>query len=179
MKAFSRLIIGIFLLAALMAAVAFALPQQVAVARSTVINAPEGDIFPFLNNPRNFNKWSPWAAKDPNTKYEFSGPEAGIGAKMSWKSDSPDVGQGSQEIIEIEPNASVKIALDFGEMGPATASYVLRPSGAGTEVQWHFETDMGNNPLMRWMGLMLDRWVGKDYEAGLKRLKTLVESGAS
>lgn len=179
MKAIKRLVLGILLLAALLVAVSFALPQQVAVARSTVINAPEGDIFPFLNSPRNFNKWSPWAARDPNTEYEFFGPEAGVGAGMKWKSENPDVGQGTQKIIESEPNASVKLTLDFGEMGNAEATYVLRPSGAGTEVQWGFETDVGNNPMMRWMGLMFDRWVGKDYETGLAKLKSMVEAGNS
>lgn len=176
MQAIMRLFLGIVLLLGLLVAVAFALPQHVAVARTVVINAPEADIFPYLNNPRKFNEWSPWAARDPSTRYEFSGPEAGVGARMSWESDHPQVGKGAQEIVESRDNELVEIALDFGEMGPATASYALTPSGAGTQVKWAFETDMGNNPLMRWMGLMFERWVGQDYENGLERLRKLVEA---
>jgi hypothetical protein len=34
---------------------------------------------------------------------------------------------------------------------------------------------MGNNPVGRWMGLTLDRFVGADYERGLERLRERVE----
>ena len=36
----------------------------------------------------------------------------------------------------------------------------------------------GNNPMMRWMGLMFDKWVGADYETGLASLKELAEKEA-
>jgi hypothetical protein len=31
------------------------------------------------------------------------------------------------------------------------------------------------NPMARWMGLMFDRWIGADYEAGLAKLKQVAE----
>jgi hypothetical protein len=34
---------------------------------------------------------------------------------------------------------------------------------------------MGNNPIGRWMGLMLDGLVGADYERGLEQLRQTVE----
>eukprot|EP01023_Acetabularia_acetabulum_P038207 TRINITY_DN36513_c1_g1_i1.p2 TRINITY_DN36513_c1_g1~~TRINITY_DN36513_c1_g1_i1.p2 ORF type:complete len:157 (-),score=35.49 TRINITY_DN36513_c1_g1_i1:16-486(-) len=34
---------------------------------------------------------------------------------------------------------------------------------------------MGSGPMGRWMGLMMDRWVGADYEQGLQNLKAVVE----
>lgn len=171
-----RLVVGLALLAVLLVSVAYALPRHVTVARSEVVNAPEGDVFPYVNNLRRFNEWSPWAARDPDAVYRFSGPEAGEGARMQWSSDHPDVGSGSQEIIESRRPRYVRVSLDFGDMGKANASYDLEPSGAGTRVVWIFETDVGNNPLKRWMGLMFDRWIGGDYETGLARLKELVEA---
>ena len=171
-----RLVVGVLLLGLLLAGVAFALPQQITVARSTTINAPEPDVFKYVNSFKRFNEWSPWAARDPETKYVFSGTEQGEGARMEWSSTNPDVGEGSQEIIESRTNSYVEVALDFGQMGKAVASYQLLPSGAGTRVVWAFNTDVGNNPLQRWMGLMFDRWIGKDYEEGLERLKQVVEN---
>jgi hypothetical protein len=35
---------------------------------------------------------------------------------------------------------------------------------------------MGMNPVGRYMGLMMDRWVGGDYERGLLQLKAQVEA---
>ncbi len=94
---------------------------------------------------------------------------------MVWTSDEPKVGSGSQEIVESVPDALVVTALDFGDMGTADARFVLEPTAAGTRLTWGFVTDTGYNPVMRWMGLKLDDWVGADYEAGLARLKALAE----
>ena len=171
-----RLLLGISLLVMLLVVVAFSLPQQITVARSMVINAPEADVFAYLNNYRRFNEWSPWAARDPEAKYVFSGPEEGKGARMEWSSDNPEVGSGAQEIVESQPGALVRVSLDFGDMGKGGATFQLEPSGAGTRVIWAFNTDVGNNPMRRWMGLMFDRWIGADYEEGLERLKKVVEA---
>ncbi len=179
MSVVRRLVVGLLLLVAMLVAVAFFLPREISIARSITINAPETDIFPHLNSPKKFNVWSPWAARDPKTRYTFSGPTEGKGAKMAWQSDHPEVGSGSQQIVESESMKRVKVLLDFGDMGAATADYVLEPSGAGTKITWGFGTDVGNNPLKRWMGLMFGRWIGQDYETGLKRLKSLVESGSA
>ena len=175
MRPLVRLALGIVLLAVLLVGVAFALPQEITVARSKVINAPESDVFPYVNSPKRFNEWSPWAARDPDMKYTFSGPAEGRGAKMEWNSEEFETG--SQEIVESQPNTFVKVNLDFGDMGNAVASYQLRPDGAGTRVVWIFETNTGNNPIRRWMGLMFDRWIGSDYEMGLEKLKQVVEAG--
>ena len=176
MHPMTRLFLGVALLVLLLAAVAFALPQHITVARSSVINAPESDVFPYVNSLRRFNQWSPWAARDPNTKYVFSGPDEGKGAHMVWHSDNPDIGSGVQEIVESQPNTLVRVRLEFGAMGKASTAFRLEPSGAGTRVVWVFDTDVGNNPLQLWMGQMFEFWIGQDYEDGLERLKKLVES---
>lgn len=171
-----RLVFGLLALAGIVLAVGMTLPGHVTVARTTVINAPENQVFPYVNSLRRFNQWSPWAARDPNTQYTFSGPESGLGAKMEWKSEHPDVGVGSQEIVASDTNRHVESRLDLGDMGQAEAAYDLNPAGAGTRVTWRFETDVGANPLMRWMGLTFDRLIGADYQTGLERLRKLVET---
>ena len=176
MHPLKRLVLGIGLMVLLLIAVAFALPQQITIARSLDINAPEADVFPYVNSLKRFHEWSPWREKDPDAKYVFSGPDEGKGAHMEWSSTNPDVGSGVQEIVESEANSFVRVSLEFGDMGGGNASFQLKPSGAGTRVIWEFDTNVGNNPIQRWMGLMFDRWIGADYEEGLQRLKKLVES---
>ena len=177
MHPLKRLFLGVLLMAILLVAVAFALPQQITVARSKIINAPESDVYPYVNSLKRFNEWSPWAARDPETKYVYSGPEEGKGAQMEWSSDHPDGDKGMLEIIESETNSFVRVALDIGDKGKANISYQLKPSGAGTRVVWVFETDVGNNPVGRWMGLYLGRFrIGPDYEEGLERLEKVVEA---
>ncbi len=175
MKPIFRLFTGLVLLLAVLVAVAYALPRNISVARSHVINAPETDIFPYLNDFRKFNEWSPRESRDPKTIYAYSGPPRGVGARMAWYSDHPEVGAGAQEIVESTLNSYLKVELDFGDGRASVADYRLEPSGAGTKVTWGFATDVGNNPLMRWMGLMFGYWVGADYEQGLGRLAKQVE----
>lgn len=170
-----RLLVGLLLLVALLAGGAYLLPQQVAVSRSIEISAPPAKVFELVNGYKRFNEWSPWFEKDPAAKYTYSGPDTGQGAKMAWASDKADVGSGSQEIVESVPDKLVRTKLDFGEMGKSIAKLDLEPAASGTRVTWGFETDVGMNPMMRWMGLMFDTWIGGDYEKGLAKLKAVAE----
>jgi len=42
-------------------------------------------------------------------------------------------------------------------------------------LEWNFRTDLGMNPIARWMGLGMEGWVGGDYEKGLATLKAQIE----
>ena len=50
MRPIMRLILGLGALAVILLGVAFVLPEDVTIARSVVINAPESAVFPYLNN---------------------------------------------------------------------------------------------------------------------------------
>lgn len=178
MKFIKRLIAILVILGAAFLGGAYLLPQTVSVARSTVINAPAEAIFPQINDLRATQTWSPWLDRDPDVQVTFSGPDSGVGNAMVWVSEDRQVGTGRQEITASVLNERVDSALDFGPMGTARAALILRPVEGGTEVTWTLDADMGTNPVGRYMGLMMDRWVGGDYEIGLERLKTLVEAGA-
>lgn len=178
MKFFKWLLITLGIVVAIVIGGSFFLPASVHVERSMVIRAEPAAIFPYVNNYRKFNEWSPWAPRDPNAEYTFSGPEEGTGAKMTWRSDNEQVGSGSQEIIESKPSETVVTALDFGEMGTAQASFRLQPEDSGTKVTWTLDTPEIANPIGRWMGLLLDNLIGADYEEGLARLKKKVETGS-
>ena len=156
----------------------FLLPSTTHVERSVVIARPPASIFAMVNSFRRFNEWSPWHARDPKTVYTFEGPESGVGASMAWSSARSDVGKGRQTIIESDADHKVTMKLQFEGQGDAVASFVLTPAaGAGTRVTWGFDVEHGNNLMSRWFGLMFDRMVGPDYQAGLAKLKTVVEAG--
>ena len=175
MKWLLRTVIAVAALIALLAAAAFLLPREVSVARSVFVEAPPEQVYPHLVSLRRQTEWSPWIEEGDPVEIVYSGPEAGVGSRMEWQSADPAIGSGAQEIVAVEPGERVDTALDFGEMGMADASLVVAPRDGGSEVTWTLETDLGNSPVYRWMGLMLDAWVGTDYEIGLGRLKAQVE----
>ena len=173
-----RWILYILAFLALLVLAGFLFPRVATTERSVYIAEPPDVVFPYLNSFRNFNKWSPWYQIDPNTQYTYEGFPEGNGAVMKWTSDNPSVGNGSQTITASEPYSRVATDLDFGTQGQAKAEFKLQPQGSGTNVTWSFESEMGGSPIGRWMGLMVSRMVGKSYEDGLQKLKTLVESEA-
>ncbi|MCP5432818.1 MAG: SRPBCC family protein [Alphaproteobacteria bacterium] len=173
-----RIAMAVIAVVLVLALVGLVLPREVHVERSIVIAAEPAAVFPYVNDLRRFNAWSPWSRRDPNMETRFDGPDAGVGQRMSWTSDKPDVGSGSQEIIESVDGTHVCTALIFGSEEGMTAEFDLSRVPGGTKVVWSFETDLGWNPFSRYVGLMFDGLIGKDYEEGLANLKTAVESGA-
>jgi effector-binding domain-containing protein len=171
-----KIVIAFVALVALLAAVGMVLPRHSHVERSIVVEAPRATAFALVDGFRQFNKWSPWAGLDPDAKYAYEGPDFGVGAKLSWSGDPKTVGSGSQEIVEIQPLERVTSRLDFGAQGQATAQFAFAAEGSGTRVTWSLDTDNGAGPIGRYFGLMMDRFVGPDYEKGLANLKALAES---
>lgn len=166
---------AIALLIVAVVATGMLLPRQISVERSVEISASPGVVFPHINSLKAMSSWSPWMDRDPDMVVTYSGADSGKGAMMEWTSDQPDVGNGRQKIKASDLNKSVLTALDFGDMGTAEAKLILDPIDDITKVIWTLDADMGLGPVGRWMGLMMDDWVGADYEKGLGNLKELVE----
>ncbi len=176
-----RLLLGIGVVAGLLVGAFLvgmvALPRDVRVARSVTIDAPQETVFGIINGFDRFNEWSPWYPRDPSPSvYTVSGPATGVGARMTWDSDVSGVGSGSQEIIASEPDRRIRTELRFGGFDrPSYAELLLEPVGDGVKATWTMEADMGVGPG-RWIGLLMDAWVGADYETGLANLKRLAEA---
>ena len=169
-------LLGLFLV---FVAGGYALPGRVHVERQAVINAPPDKVFAIVSDLQRSKDWSPWFGLDPNMKVTFDGPGGntgpGVGQKMSWTSTDPNVGNGSQETTEFVASEKVVAALDFGDMGKASASVLLAPEGAGTRMTWGLDMTM-NSMIERWFGLLMDRMIGPDYEKGLANLKAYAEA---
>lgn len=176
MRILKKLLLVVVVVVAALAGIGMLLPRNVHVERTAVINAPPATVFALVDGYRMFNKWSPWSERDLAAKYTWAGPEFGVGAKFSWTSDKPDVGSGSQEIVESRPPEAVKVKLDFGAQGTAWSDWKLVPDAGGTQTTWSCDVDMGAGPVGRWFGLMMDKWIGTDYAKGLENLKTFAES---
>lgn len=175
-----KILIGLVVLVALFCAIGLMLPAQVHLERTALIHATPEAIWPHIAEFERSNAWSPWAQRDPNTKWTYSGPISGVGAKVVWASEKDDVGNGSQETLEYTPHTFLKNKLDFGAQGTAEAFFKLdKAEGGDTRITWGFDSDLGANPVARWFGLMFESMIGPDYEQGLASLKALVEGGGA
>lgn len=176
MKTLTKIILIVVSVIILLLIVAYLLPSRVTVKRSLVINAPQSNIYNEVNYLREWEKWSPWHKLDPSMKLAYGNKDHGIGAFYTWKSLDKNVGNGKLTIIGTKPYDSLAVAMDFMENGTALGFYLFKPMGESTEVVWGMETELGNNPLARYVGLFMDKMVGKDFEQGLRNLKIVTEA---
>lgn len=176
MRFLKKLVIFLIVVAALAAAGAFLIPSHYKVERSVVIQAKPDAIFPHVNQLKRWEEWTPWTKElDPTMKRTFSGPEQGAGAVMAWTGEK--TGNGTMKLTASDPVKSISYELDF-EQGKhkSTGVIAFEPSGGGTQVKWTNEGDAGMNPISRYSNLLMDKFMGPDFQKGLDKLKTNIEA---
>ena len=174
MKWLKRLLLGVVVLIVTFVAIGLLLPSGFRVERSVMIAAPAEKVYGLISAPAQWKQWTVWNQRDPNMQISYSGPAQGQGARWAWQSASE--GQGEMEFTAAVPNESLTYRLAFPEFGmQSTGKMMLKPQDQGVLVSWSNEGDMGNNPMNRWFGLFMDKFVGPDFEAGLANLKRVAE----
>jgi len=179
LKKIAGIVLG---LVAILFSAGFLLPSTVHVERAALIEAQPADVFALVSNFNAWDAWSPWAQLDPDADMEIIG--SGIGQTMFWSSENPEVGEGSQVIVNLESPRYLQTQLKFGNRGVANASFTLTPIDGATQVVWSLDTDMREGvplflqPITTYLGFLMDSMVGEDYEIGLQNLKTAAETAS-
>lgn len=145
------------------------LPKNTHVERTIFLNVEPAVVFDEVVDFENFVTWNPWSMKDPTIKQWFEGEKISVGSKYLWHGNK-QVGKGYMEITHIEANESVDMDLNFGPSGSAKCGFILVPKDGGTQLTWYFDSAMGNFPLKRIIGVLMDKFIGKDYSQGLENL---------
>jgi hypothetical protein len=149
------------------------------VTRSTSVDADPGRIHALIDDFHRWVDWSPWEGLDSRLERTYSGPASGVGAHYAWKGNRK-AGEGWMEITASTPE---RIDLELAFMRPFDStqqvSFLLAPTprGTGAEVTWQMSGEQKG--LMALMGrvVSMDRLVGKDFDKGLARLKSVAEGG--
>lgn len=175
MKVFKKVVFVLVALVAVFLVVGFFLPGSYRVERSIVIRCKPDAIFAKVNTLKHWPEWTAWTvARFPDMKLTFTGPEAGVGAVYSWAGKTS--GSGTLKITKSEPGKFIAYDLDFEHgkyLSKGEISFVAE--GEMIAVKWANSGDLGENPVNRWFGLLLDRMMGPDLQAGLENLKKQAE----
>ncbi len=155
--------------------VSYLLPGDYEVKRSTSITASPEAILVVVADLNTWPEWTAWSREaDPECKWTYSGAPTGAGSKTAW--EGPKLGQGELELKKADATG-VKFTISF-EGGAMLGNGTVRfqPDGANTEVTWTARGALGKNPVLRYMGLMMDSYLGPDLEKSLAGLKSRVEA---
>ena len=174
MKILRRILLFLLCIILFAAATGLILPRKVCVERSLIIQARPYRIFAWINALDKWKQWSPLLQSDTSMQLIYSGPKAGAGSSLKWISHDKNIGSGTLTIMSSVPYDSLRVIIDFIDHGKSAAFFRLKESGTKTKVSWSIESDLGMNPLSRWIGLFSDRLIGPDLEKGLSDLDLLV-----
>lgn len=146
------------------------LPNTYSVNRSIEITAPDSVIYKNISNFTEFLKWNPWSKMEPTAKVQITGPVGKPGHLYTWNGDK--TGSGQMKIQRVELNKMVDIELKF--LKPmenlADTRFDILPNGKSSKVTWTMSGE-ADGMMSKWMCLMMDGMIGKDFEDGLKYLK--------
>ena len=108
-------------------------PSDFRVTRSAAMAAQAEQVFPHVNELRNWEAWNPWGKLDPNCKMTYDGPAAGVGASYAWAGNNK-IGEGRNTITESRPSELVRFRLEFAKPMKATntAEFTFQPEGDRT-----------------------------------------------
>jgi effector-binding domain-containing protein len=172
MKKVLYIIIGIVILYVILA---FVGPKVIKVERQIVINQPATLVDQKIGDLQLFHeKWNPWALKDPNMSYNFSGTPGEAGHSYSWKGND-QVGTGELTVVGHHGDSLLEKMSIEGE-GAANSYFVLNEKDGSTTVTWGMTFDVGffRRPPMMFMNM--DKMMGPDFEKGLNMLKAELEN---
>lgn len=172
-------LLGLLALVALALAVVCLLalrqPDEFRIERRLGIQAPPEKLHALIADLRTFNRWNPYAKKDPTMTTTYRGPTVGVGAAFDFAGNG-NAGAGSLEITGDTPTAvDMRLRMRKPMDADNAVRFSLTPRGDITEVSWAMQ---GRNAFpAKVMGVIfdIDQMVGRDFEAGLHDLKILAE----
>lgn len=151
-------------------------PSAIKVERSTSIKASADVIKSLLIDYNMFNKWSPWADKDPAMKTTITGVIGNAGHKYAWEGNN-DVGKGTMELTKIGTD-TVAEKLDFAGKGVSDVYFIFKTNGEATDITWSINMNVpffGRGMMLFFKGKM-NKMLGGDFEKGLAKLKEVIET---
>ncbi len=167
---------GVAAIVALPLTAALFVKNEYVIEREIVINKPKAEVFNYVKHLKNQEKFSKWVMLDPTKKTETRGNDGQVGFVYAWDSKDKSAGKGEQEIKNIIEGEKVDVEVRFERpfKNIARTPFTLESvSENQTKVKWGM---IGRNKYpMNLMTLFLGGVLGKDLEASLGNLKSILE----
>lgn len=176
MKLLRIALLSLLLLTAAVFGFSFLLPTQVDVQQTTLLQAPPEEVYPYLNNPTEWEHWSVLSKKyDPSIIHLYGGPLEGKGTRLQWSGDK--AGNGNLHFVEsISPSTIVYQQTEKGALAGIRGSFILTPTAEGTRLSWRQQAFIGTTPLARLQGVLRKYKMQQELEQGIAGLQTLLQS---
>lgn len=178
MTRFIEFLISLAIVAVIFVVVGFLLPSHRHVEHSVETNRRMPIVFDTISSFNRFTHWNVLPLRDPNMDIRVSDPASGVGARLDYTSEEDGLGQGSWEIVDVEPGKSVSFVIEDEERGGNKRStFTLTPTGRNNRnvrITQTYDVDYGMNLLGRYSGLYVSTGVGEAMKMSLQRLTNML-----
>lgn len=173
---FKKILIVLAVIVAGVLGLASTQPDTFTVQRTASVKAPPDKIYPLVADFHRWADWSPWEHLDPAMKRTHSGAASGPGAVYQWDGND-DVGAGRMEVLSAQAPGKLSIKLDFIRPfeGHNITDFSFAPQGDATLVTWVMTGPTPFVSKVMQVFVSMDKLIGKDFEAGLAKLKAVAE----
>lgn len=149
-------------------------PNSFEVSRQRHIEAPNALVFNTVNNLKNWEKWSVWQHKAPQTSLTYADTTQGVHAAFRW-TDSK--GSGSLKTKSINLNEHINQSLQINNHLPWALHWNFTPTeGHTSEVKLTLKSEQ--IPFMFKAKALysggFDKMFGPDFERALKQLDSVI-----
>jgi len=172
--------IVLYILIALVALILIAasiMPKSFTLSAEIVVQKPCQEVFNFVKQIKNQEKYSVWVMADPNIKIDYTGTDGTVGFISSWSSENKNVGIGAQEITAIKEGERYDVELRFEKPFKATNQAYTTTVPVDSNRTKITTTFMGSNPFpLNLMIPMIKKMLLKDMNQNFINLKGILES---
>ena len=150
--------------------------KEMLIEKSIIINKDVHEVFSFLQETKNQDKFSVWNMKDPTMKKTYTGVDGMKGFKYAWNSKDKNTGAGEQQITDIMEDNFIRYHISFERPMKNTATTEFRTDKVRenqTSVTWAFASP--TKFPMSLLSFLFKGMLGKQIDQSLQNLKTLLE----
>ena len=163
-----ELLISLVIVVLLFVVIGVFLPSDRVVQHSIETNYPSRMVYDLMNGFRRFPEWYPLRSHDPNVQFSLEGEPRGVGAKLYYVSQDPQIGSGSYEIVDNVELERIEYKIDSPARGDNKRAVVeIEDMGKTVKVKWTYTVDYGWDLLGRYAGLYVNRTAGDDIKLAL------------
>lgn len=170
------ILLVIFVIIVLVLVIALFVPKEYHVKKEITINKPSQEVFEYVKFVRNQDNYNKWVMADPGMQKKFTGTDGEVGFIYGWNSTDGGVGEGEEEITNIEDGRKISLQIRFVRpfKGIGLAEMTTEPAGEGqTKVSWGMKGE--SKYPMNFTNLFVLNILGKDLEQSLNNLKGILE----
>lgn len=146
------------------------------ISRTVMINRPKAEVYAYIRQLQKQPLWMPWFLNDPKVVIKFKGIDGKEGAASYWKGNNKV--EGIQKITKVREGKVIETQLlILRPYKSLSLNYIgvkeIEPDR--TKMVWGLKGVHRFPASVMMLFYGMDRAIGKDFEAGLYNLKTILE----